>query len=148
MKLFELLTMTVLLTMSLITSDLNDDSLRYYQPKYQNNHYYTILSSGTENETHETWGVDKNDIEKLPFLNLKEIRFHEFEQNAKAHLEKRYEEIILTLVEIKLERITDQDLGNDRNWCIIVTFRHHENGYVQMVPLLIDGRIILSTNEN
>lgn len=75
------------------------------------------------------------------------MRLQEFAQKAKVHLEERFEGISLTLVSIDLERITKEDLNNDRNWFVLVTYQHHENGFVQMVPMLVDGSIVLSSNE-
>ncbi len=144
MKVFGLLSIAAILTTSF---NANDDGMNYYKPKYNEDNYYTILSSGTVNKIHETWGVDKDDIDELPVLDLREIRFHEFVEKAKEHLEKKLENITLTLEEIKLDRITDKDLGNDRNWFVLITFRYNEGRYAQMVPMLIDGKIILSTNE-
>ena len=139
--------MLATLTMSLNPLSSYNEDLAYYQADYKNGNYFTILRSGTESDTTEVWGVDKDDINKLPKLDLAQVNYNNLVQNAKVHLEKRFQLTNLAMVEIKLARITELEIENNRNWFVVISFQYTEEAYMQLVPMLIDGRIILSKNE-
>ncbi|MCU7549584.1 hypothetical protein OCK74_10690 [Chitinophagaceae bacterium LB-8] len=121
--------------------------LYYYKCDYSKNQFITILSSGTKDTTTEVWGIDKRDIEELPIIELKELDSGTIIKKAEAHLKKRFPGMSLQLSGFQVESITDNDTSNSRNKFVEVTFQYNKRGYYQIVPLLSDGRIILSNNE-
>ncbi len=121
--------------------------LRYYKCDYGKNQYDTILSSGSEHEVTEVWGVKKGDIIKLPILNKGTFDTNAIFRSAALHIKRRLPDIDLLSTSYTLERINERDSSNPRNWFIEVTFLYDKRGYYQTVPVLLDGRIILSSNE-
>lgn len=129
---------------------LNDEQtiqLKYYKCDYAKNKYDTILSSGNKHETTEVWGIDKSDIAKLPILNRKAIDRTVFIKIAAQHIKDRLPDINLLSSSFTLQRINEKDTSNPRNWFVDITFLYDEKGYYQEVPVLLNGKIILSNNE-
>ncbi|WP_375562730.1 hypothetical protein ACE193_09410 [Bernardetia sp. OM2101] len=126
----------------------NISHLKFYKCDYSDTtSYYAVLSSGSKTETTEIWGIDKSLLDSLPSLSEMKLDLEEVTTNAKLYLENRYyspnssKEYILT--EISFERIIFKEEGN-KNWVIIAKFVYDERGFYQYVPILLDGRIILS----
>ncbi len=129
--------------------DVSD--LKFYKCDYSDTtSYYEILSSGSKTETTEVWGIDKNLLDSLPSLSEMKLDLEQVAANAKLYLENRYyfpnsnKEYILT--EISFTHIIFKVEGS-KNWILIAKFMHDERGFYQYVPILLDGRIILSSNE-
>ncbi|PHQ28552.1 MAG: hypothetical protein COA80_01750 [Leeuwenhoekiella sp.] len=123
------------------------DKTFYYKCDYKKGNYYTILSSGTQNEIDEVYGIDKNYYTELPEFDLNKIDVNKIIDNSKKHLKTRFNALDLKLTEIKYERINEKDLDNPKNWFILLTFVYNDKGHVQMVPVLPNNRIILSNKE-
>ena len=121
--------------------------LSYYKCEYLRNQYDTILSAGNENEINEVWGVNKSDINKLPLINPNDLDTNTIITRAEMHLKKRISNIDLQFSSFTIERINEADSLNPRNKFIVVYFLYDKRGYYQVVPILLDGRIILSKNE-
>jgi hypothetical protein len=153
MKFISILSFLILQSQILILTDRSNkpvekkEEMEFYQADYIKSNYYKILSAGSETREVEKWGIDKDDLDKLPVLDYDRLELKNAVKAAKSHIEKRFAPIELELLDIKLERITKDDLHNDRNWFILISFQSDSRGFVQMQPLLIDGRIILSSNE-
>jgi hypothetical protein len=126
-----------------------DDStqLRYYKCDYAKNRYDTILSSGDGHQITEVWGIDKKDIASLPLFKMETLDTNVIIQNAARYIKTIFPDIDFLSTRYSLERINEKDNSNPRNWFIEVSFLYDKRGYYQEVPLLLDGRIILSSNE-
>jgi hypothetical protein len=121
--------------------------LYFYKCDYAADQYITILSSGNDHQQDEIWGINRRDIAKLPMLDINSLDTSILAEHAAIHLKSRFPGIDLLSTNFTLERIDDQDTSNERNWYIDVTFLYDKRGYVQKVPVLLDGRIVLSNNE-
>jgi len=130
-----------------LTNTSLDTVIPYYKCDYNKNNYFTVLSSGDENVMNEFWGINKEYIKFLPEANFNQIDISKIIKNSTAHLNKRYPNIELNLIELKFERINDKDLLDNKNWIVLLTYQYNKLGYTQMIPMLIDGRIVLSNNE-
>lgn len=122
--------------------------LKFYNCDYSDTtSYQVVLSSGSTTETYEIWAVDKNLLDSLPSLSEMKLDLQEVTHNAKLYLESRYyspnSNKNYILAEITFERITPKKDEN-KNWIIIAKFIYDERGFYQYVPILLDGRIILS----
>ena len=125
--------------------------LNFYKCDYTDTtSYYKVLSSGSKTETTEVWGVDKNLLDSLPSLTEMNLDLEKVASNAKIYLENRYyypntnKEYKLT--EISFVRANPKK-EDSKNWIIIFKFLYDERGFYQYVPILLDGRIVLSSNE-
>jgi PBP1b-binding outer membrane lipoprotein LpoB len=121
--------------------------LSYYQCDYLKQQYDTILSAGDEYTITEIWGVNKTDIADLPRLGTQTLDTALLIESAAMHLKNRFPNINLLSSNYKFERINEQDTSNQKNWFINIMFLYDKRGYFQTVPLLLDGRIILSNTE-
>jgi hypothetical protein len=126
-----------------------DDStqLQYYKCDYAKNRYDTILSSGDGHQITEVWGIDKKDIASLPLFKMETLDTSVIIQNAARYIKTIFPDIDFLSTRYSLERINEKDSSNPRNWFIEVSFLYNKRGYYQEVPLLLDGRIILSSNQ-
>jgi hypothetical protein len=129
------------------TSHSLPNQLSYYKCDYLQNKYDTVLSAGDEHEIGEVWGVNRNDINQLPIINNNDLDFNRIIKNAEAHLKKRFQDIDLSVTSLNIEKIDNSDSLNPKNSFIEVTFLYDKRGYVQKVPVLFDGRIVLSNKE-
>ena len=123
-----------------------EDSIIYYKADYTKD-IDTILSSGSEygKRENEIWGINKLEIKKSPQLNINDFDHNKAISLAGQHLKKRFNPIELLFQSIELEHLNS---GNTQQLnYIIVTFSYDKKEYVQKVPMLLDGRIILSNNE-
>ena len=120
--------------------------LSYYKCDYSKR-FDTILSSGDDYTIREIWGVNKSDISTFPSIKHLTVDTSVIIQTAATHLRKRFTDINILSSECKLERIDDEAIPNERNWFVDVTFLYDKRGYYQKVPVLLDGRIILSNKE-
>jgi hypothetical protein len=121
--------------------------LSYYQCDYSKQQYDTILSAGNELAITEIWGVNKSDIAELPNFNLQILDTSVFLRCATIHLKNQFPNINILSSNYKLERINEQDTSSQQNWFVDIMFLYDKRGYFQKVPLLLDGRIILSNTE-
>jgi hypothetical protein len=126
-------------------------SLKFYKCNYSDTaSYYKVLSSGSETETTETWAINKKLLDSLPALSEMKLNLEEVAANAKLYLENRYysphSNKTYILTEITFNRILYKE-EESKNWVIIAKFMHDKRGFYQYVPILLDGRIILSSNE-
>jgi hypothetical protein len=162
MKKFEyikLLKSICLLIISLVLSSCNSEDkkvkndqikeigkLEFYKCDYLKKHD-TLLSSGSKDSITEIWGFNKLDINSLPQKNLNNTDLNQIIENAKQHLSNRFPGIILNFSDLKLKKIDIKDTSSLKNDFYIVSFIYDKRGYYQEVPVLPDGRIILSNNE-
>lgn len=121
--------------------------LSYYKCDYSKQEYDTILSSGDENTTTEVWGINKSDIATLSNINKQTLDTTAIVKVAALYLRKRFPDVAILSSDCNLERIDEQDTANPKNWFIVVNFLYDKRGYYQKVPVLVDGRIVLSNNE-
>lgn len=120
-------------------------TIAYYQPDYAN-HIDTILNSGENGKkSSEAWGLNKSEIKKLPEIKTTKIDYNKVISIAKQHLNNRFDPIDLEFQSIELE-VLNKNTTNKFNY-LVVTFSYDKKKYVQKVPLLLDGRVILSNNE-
>jgi hypothetical protein len=129
------------------TPKSRDLQLSYYKCDYLKSHYDTILSAVDEHNVHEVWGISKSDITQIPLINNNDLDSNDIIKSAEIYLKKRFQDIHLRLTDFKIEKITDLDSSNPKNKFIEVTFLYNEKGSYQIVPLLMDGRIVLSNKE-
>lgn len=117
----------------------------YYQPDYAN-HIDTILSSGENvKKASEAWGINELEIKKLPEIKTTKIDYNKAISIAEQHLKNRLGPIDLEFQSIELE-VLNKNSTNQFKF-LIVTFSYDKKEYVQKVPMLLDGRVILSNNE-
>ncbi len=109
--------------------------------------YDTIFMAGSEDSITEIWGVIRSDINEFPNFDPRSIDTTYVLKSAMEHLKNRFSDINIFSSTFKLERINDQDTASQNNWFIDITFLYDERGYFQKVPILLDGRIILSNDE-
>lgn len=121
--------------------------LSYYKCDYSKREYDTILSSGDEHTTTEVWGIDKRYIDSLPSINIHPVDTTAIIKSAAFHLRKRFPDIAILYSDCKLEHISEKDTSNPNNWFFDISFLYDKRGYYQKVPVLLDGRIVLSNNE-
>ncbi|MCB0537149.1 MAG: hypothetical protein KDE33_06430 [Bacteroidetes bacterium] len=121
--------------------------LKYYSCDYAEKKFDTILSAGVEHQTNEVWGVNRKDIARLPILERESLDTDEILTRAAIHIKSRFPNIQLLDSSFTLERIDLSDTTDPKNWFVDVEFLYDKRGYYQKVPVLLDGRIVLSNNE-
>jgi hypothetical protein len=128
-------------------SSKNSTSLSYYKCDYSKKGFDTILSSGDDSNIDEVWGINKSDIKDIVTNNLACLDLPEFIYKATIHIKKRYPELNLNVSSVEVIRNENVGPNDPRSWFVQVSFQYdHKNSY-QIVPLLLDGRIILSNTE-
>jgi len=121
-------------------------SIIYYKADYTKD-IDTILSSDSEygKRENEIWGINKLEIKKSNQLNINDFDYNKAISLARQYLKKRFNPIELLFQSIELEHLNS---GNPQQLnYIIITFSYDKKEYVQKVPMLLDGRIVLSNNE-
>ncbi len=122
----------------------NIDSIVYYKPDYTK-HIDMILSSGEKGKKEsEFWGVNIKDITNLPKTKNR-MDYNKTILFAEKYLKKRFHPIDLQFQSIDLE--TANKYGPNQFSYFVITFSYDKKDYVQKVPMLLDGRIILSNKE-
>jgi len=123
------------------------EALEYYKCDYsKKDSLIVILSSGSENETNETWAIDPDDIVNFDTFQLDDIHLDKLVLKGKNHLSNRFDLIDLSLDHFTLQRI-EQNRFDSNNWVCLITFSYDGKAQFQMVPLLLDGSIVLSDKE-
>jgi hypothetical protein len=113
--------------------------------------YVTVLSSGAE-----VYGIARSDAKTLPrmdvaFKGLSSLNYPKIILSAKTHLMERFHEDFLefqslTIQMVSLDSPVEADAPKDV-WCVFVDFLYDQRGWHLIVPLLLDGRVILSNME-
>ena len=117
----------------------------YYQPDYAKP-ADTILSSGENGKkSSETWGLNKSEIKKLPEIKTTKIDYNKAISIAEQHLKNKFDPIKLEFQSMELQFL-NKNTPNQFSY-LLVTFSYDKKEYVQIVPMLLDGRVILSNNE-
>lgn len=117
----------------------------YYQPDYAKP-VDTILSSGENGKKlSETWGLNKSEIKKLPEIKTTKIDYNKAISIAEQHLKNKFDLIKLEFQSMELQFL-NKNTQNQFSY-LLMTFSYDNKGYVQKVPMLLDGRVILSNNE-
>ena len=107
--------------------------------------YYIILQSGPKDKTTSFWGIDKSDIMTFQELDISRIDFNEMIEKAKSSIRKKMPFLkTLTFTKLELKRISKKIENDSRNWIVMITFEKDNKGFFEMVPVLLDGRIVLS----
>ncbi len=150
----------ILLFFTLISCDLNDaktvnkeqkgkieEKIKYHKPDYKKKDSLSIfLSSGIDNENiTEYWALTNSDIRNFEKINLTNINIELLIRNGKKHLLKELEPIKLKFSEISIQNVETIDKKNEI-FIGILSFEYRENMF-QMIPILLDGTIILSSNQ-
>lgn len=121
------------------------DAIIYYKPDYSNI-IDTVLSSGeTDKEANEIWGINVPETKNLPAINYIKIDFNKAILIAEQYLKNRFNPIELQFKSIVFE-VANKNKPNQFEF-ITVTFSYDQEKYIQMVPMLLDGKIILSNKE-
>lgn len=121
----------------------------------QNGQKYLVLSSGDgEGNISEAWHVSDSTLSKLPryqpLTDEVPLRISEALKIGLNHLKVRYPNEHFATNRVSLEQFYHKDLPtlySDRNWIYLLSFRYNIEGHVQMVPVLLNGNIVLSDNE-
>ena len=122
------------------------DKLEFYKCDYSNK-FDTLLSSGTKDVLSELWGFNMMDTISFTKTDLKNVNLSRIVDNANRHLSKRFSSGNLNFSDLTMEKINNKDTLSFKNCYFIVSFLYDKRGYYQKVPVLADGRIILSKNE-
>ncbi len=123
---------------------ISKDSIVYYKPDYHKE-IDTILTSGTKEKSNEFWGVNISEMAKLPTANNIKVDFNKAISFAEQHLKYRFDPIELQFKSIEYE-VANKNTSRQFDY-IIVTFSYDKKEAFQLVPMLLDGRIISSNNE-
>jgi hypothetical protein len=121
--------------------------LTYYKCDYSKKRFDTLFSSGSERDIHEVWGVSPNDIITFPIINSSSVDSNAMVKSAGQHLKQRFTDMDLEISNFQIQWINHRDTSNPRNRFAEITFLYDKRGYYQKVPVLLDGRIILSNCE-
>lgn len=133
-----------------ITSSAKNEafaSQSYYRCDYAKERFAAILRSGNKDTVYEVWGVDRSDISHFPLVDARSLDTGKLVRVAETHLKKKYPTLPLRLADFRVENIIDRDIRNPRNRFVEVTFLCGGKDNYQVVPLLADGRVILSNKE-
>jgi hypothetical protein len=116
---------------------------------------YLVLSSGDKNTITEAWYVSHAEIEALPFYDpLSDPLPLDIQQvitSAYNHIKKRFPGSTYVLNEIRLERFAENinpyPERKAKDWVFLVSFKYSDYGAVQMIPVFLNGLVVLSDNE-
>ncbi|MDT9580440.1 hypothetical protein RS982_03865 [Stenotrophomonas indicatrix] len=116
---------------------------------------WTVLSSGDGDHTHERWQVSGTRLRTLPAFDPARaeppLSVHQAAAAALAHARRRYPGDDFVVSEVSLQRFTagaaPQSADAARGWVYLVSLDYNAKGWTQMVPVLLDGSIVLSDNE-
>jgi hypothetical protein len=116
---------------------------------------WTVLSSGDGDDTHERWQVSATRLHTLPAFDPARaeppLSVHQATAAALAHASQRYPSDDFVVSEVSLQRFTagaaphTEDAA--RGWVYLVSLDYNAKGWTQMVPVLLDGSIVLSDSE-
>ncbi len=126
----------------------------FYKCDY-NKPYRRILGSGSSADSlTEVWGIGEKDLRSLKSNgpeSLNDMDIPAYIRKAGTHIKNRFhlERAVFDSFEIQSIKISKDGPENKQNrfYFIVITFLYDERGYYQKIPLLTDGRIILSNNE-
>lgn len=122
------------------------EKLEFYKCDYSNK-FDTLLSSGPKDVLSEVWGFNMKDTISFTKTDLESIDLSRIVENSNRHLSKRFPGVNLNFSDLTMEKINNKDTLSFKNCFFIVSFLYDEKGYYQNVPVLADGRIVLSENE-
>jgi len=116
---------------------------------------WTVLSSGDDADTHERWQVSGTRLRTLPAFDPARaeppLSVHQATAAALAHAHLRYPSDDFVVSQVSLQRFTAGavPLTEDaaRGWVYLVSLDYNAKGWTQMVPVLLDGSIVLSDEE-
>ncbi|QKW56684.1 hypothetical protein [Stenotrophomonas sp. NA06056] len=116
---------------------------------------WTVLSSGDGDDTHERWQVSATRLRALPAFDPVRaeppLSVHQATAAALAHARLRYPADAFVVSEVSLQRFAvgaAPDPGDAaRDWVYLVSLDYNAKGWTQMVPVLLDGSIVLSDKE-
>lgn len=124
-------------------------------PVMAGEHQWTVLSSGDGDHTRERWQVSGTRLRTLPAFDPARaeppLSVHQAAAAALAHARLRYPGDDFVVSEVSLQRFTagaaPQSADAARGWVYLVSLDYNAKGWTQMVPVLLDGSIVLSDNE-
>lgn len=116
---------------------------------------WTVLSSGDGDDTHERWQVSATRLRTLPAFDPARaeppLSVHQATIAALAHARLRYPSDDFMVSEVSLQRFTAGAAAHTedaaRGWVYLVSLDYNAKGWTQMVPVLLDGSIVLSDGE-
>ncbi|WP_223482558.1 hypothetical protein [Stenotrophomonas sp. OVS01A] len=116
---------------------------------------WTVLFSGDGDDTHERWQVSGTRLRTLPVFDPARaeppLSVHQAAAAALAHARLRYPGDDFVVSEVSLQRFAagaaPQSEDAARGWVYLVSLDYNAKGWTQMVPVLLDGSIVLSDNE-
>lgn len=115
---------------------------------------WTVLASGDDVQTHERWQVSESRLRTLPAFDPARaeppLSVHQATAAALAHARLRYPGDVFVVSEVSLQRITAaaHDVPDvARAWVYLVSLDYNAKGWTQIVPVLLDGSVVLSDNE-
>ncbi|QII29244.1 hypothetical protein G6052_11120 [Stenotrophomonas maltophilia] len=116
---------------------------------------WTVLSSGDGGDTHERWQVSATQLHTLPAFDPARaeppLSVHQATAAALAHARLRYPSDDFVVSEVSLQRFTAGAAAHTedaaRGWVYQVSLDYNAKGWTQMVPVLLDGSIVLSNSE-
>ena len=117
---------------------------------------WTVLSSGDGADTHERWQVSGTRLRTLPAFDPARaeppLSVHQATAAALAHAHLRHPSDDFVVTEVSLRQFSTEGAvpqGEDaaRGWVYLVSLDYNAKGWTQMVPVLLDGSIVLSDKE-
>ncbi|WP_340569389.1 hypothetical protein [Stenotrophomonas sp. G106K1] len=116
---------------------------------------WTVLASGDDDHTHERWQVSATRLHALPTFDPARaeppLSVHQATAAALAHARQRYPSDDFVVSEVSLQRFTADAAAHAedaaRGWVYLVSLDYNAKGWTQMVPVLLDGSIVLSDTE-
>ncbi len=123
------------------------DKIKYYKCNYSaKDSIVTILSSGpVNNSLSEYWSVNPDEITSSDSSSLGIINVNRLIRVGKEHLSSRLQHSDLQFSEISIEKVP-LDSYNKIIFICIITYKKSEN-FIEKIPMLLDGTVILSSNE-
>lgn len=120
-----------------------DSKVMYYQPDYNSDSNHIILSSGNDlNQLNEYWKLDEKDF-KPPTIYPDVINWAALILNAKTHIQERFDLESIKLISIEI----DKEFKDNPIKYAVISFEKDSSGFIEKLPMLLDGRIVLSNKE-
>lgn len=117
--------------------------------------HWTVLASGGGDDTEERWQVSGTRLPTLPAFDPARaeppLSVHQATAAALAHARLRYPGDDFVVSEVSLQRFAagaaPQSEDAARGWVYLVSLDYNAKGWTQMLPVLLDGSIVLGENE-
>lgn len=124
-------------------------------PVWAGERHWTVLASGDDATTQERWQVTDSRLRALPAFDPARdeppLSLHQATALALAHARQRYPGDAFVVTEVNLQRFaqgtTPYPETTARDWVYLVNLEYNGKGWTQIVPVLLDGTVVISDRE-